>query len=32
MDMFPKTSSSFRLNYVRLILFTLMPFIIFGVS
>ena len=32
MDMFPDSKPSFRLYYVRLILFTCMPFIIFAVS
>ena len=32
MDMFPDSKPSFRLNYVRLILFTCMPFLIFAIS
>ena len=32
MDMFPDSKPTFRLYYVRLILFTCMPFIIFAVS
>ena len=32
MDFFPDSEPVLRLNYVRLILFTIMPFIIYGIS